>query len=207
MKEKHRRVEELTTTSLECFPWAGKEQRRLAAWGGEEERRRDPELRGSCGKGSDTRVKMRKYVRCGAKALYRGRGRSPTQSIPSKSGLVSSCGLLFTRGWRMKMGGERVAAMWGRVSASQGRGVPVARVEKWGEEARLLPGLGWLAAAGGEGKARGWLAASGPRARGKKEQAGLPAALAGPFPFFFVQTLFCFLFQNIFPNNILCKNK
>ena len=146
---------------------------------------------------------MRKYVRCGAKALYRGRGRSPTQSIPSKSGLVSSCGLLFTRGWRMKMGGERVAAMWGRVSASQGRGVPVARVEKWGEEARLLPGLGWLAAAGGEGKARGWLAASGPRARGKKEQAGLPAALAGPFPFF-LSKLFSVFFSKTFFQITFC---
>ena len=101
------------------------------------------------------------------------------------------------------MGGERVAAMWGRVSASEGRGVPVAREEKGGEEARLLPGLGWLAAAGGEGKARGWLAASGPRARGE-EEAGWAACCAGWAFSFFLSKLFSVFFSKTFFQIAFC---
>ena len=88
--------------------------------------------------------------------------------------------------------------MWGWVSASQGRGGPGRHREERGEEARLLPGLGWLAAAGGEEKVRG-----------EKEWAGergnwASAGFQGLLPFFL---FFLFLFANLFQREFLNINK
>jgi len=95
-------------------------------------------------------------------------------------------------------GGESLPCGAGCQRAKE-EGVLVAREKRGGEEAHLLPGLGWLAAAGGEEKARGEKEWAGER--GKLGFGWFP----GASPFFFFS--FYFIFANLFQREFLNINK